>query len=276
MATLQELRKRLRSIQSTQQLASAMRTASTVKFSKVNRIHGNFGPYAKACRDMLAHLGSAGIPRETEDVSSRDAVVVFSGNRGLCGAFNTELFRFLDQTLADMDSPLLLASGRKAASHLRELGRVYEEFPLPDVPDYQDIKPLANRIRSLYTSGQANRVLAVYQHYENTLIQKPQLRQLLPESGIPEGRDDASLLYFPDRATIGAQLAVSCLDAQVFDLAMENASGAQAETLVAMSSACDNAEATAADLEITINRRRQAEVTASVLETATGNLQQGE
>ena len=276
MATLQELRKRLRSVQSTQQLASAMRTASTVKYSKVNRIHGNFGPYAKACRDMLAHLGSAGIPRETEEVSSRDAVVVFSGNRGLCGAFNTELFRFLDQTLADMDSPLLLASGRKAASHLRELGRVYEEFPLPDVPDYQDIKPLANRIRSLYTSGQANRVLAVYQHYENTLIQKPQLRQLLPESGIPEGRDDASLLYYPDRATIGAQLAVSCLDAQVFDLAMENASGAQAETLVAMSSACDNAEATAADLEITINRRRQAEVTASVLETATGNTQQGE
>ena len=276
MASLQALRKRLRSIRSTQQLASAMRTASTAKFAKLNRIRCDFGPYAKACRDILAHMGSAGIRRETVDPDARDALVIFSGNRGLCGGFNAELLRFLDRTLEDADSPRLLVCGRKAAIHLRELGLEYEDYLLPDVPDYQDIKPLADRVRSLYSSGQAARVLAVYQRFENTLTQIPTLRQLLPEAGIPEGRDDGSLLYFPDREAIGEQLAISCLDAQVFELALENASGAQAATLIAMRSACDNAEATASDLEITINRRRQAEVTASVIETASGQSQQGE
>lgn len=275
MASLRELRKRLRSIRSTQQLAGAMRTAATAKYARLNRLRADFSPYATACRDMLSLLGSSGIARETEEVESRDAVVIFSGNRGLCGGFNAELFRFLDQQLADWNDPLLLVCGRKAAAHLRELDRDFEEFPLPDAPTYGDIKPLADRVRGLYVSGQADRILAVYQHYQNTLTQTPALRQLLPDAGDCPGRHDGSLLFLPDRETIGAQLAVSCLDAQIFELALENASGAQAATLVAMRSASENAESTAADLEITINRRRQAEVTASVIETASGNQQQG-
>ena len=116
----------------------------------------------------------------------------------------------------------------------------------------------------------------VYQSFHNMLTQTPAERQILPEPRATETKDDGSLLYLPDRETIGAQLAVSCMDTAMYNLALENAAGAQAATLVAMRSACDNAEASAAKLEITINRRRQADVTASVIETAAGNLQQGD
>ena len=125
MASLRELRKRLRSIRSTQQLADAMRTAATAKYAKVNRIRADFGPYAAACRDILALMDPSGIVRETDNVEKRDAVVVFSGNRGLCGGFNAELLRFLDEELSGMNDPLLLVCGKKAAARLREQGLVF-------------------------------------------------------------------------------------------------------------------------------------------------------
>lgn len=276
MASLQELRKRLRSIQSTGQLAGAMRTAATAKYARLGRVRGDFSPYAQACRDMLRLLRGAGIPREAKAASPRDCLVVMSGNRGMCGGFNAELFRFLDEQISDREAPLLLVCGKKAAAHLRERGVAFEEFPVSDVPDYREVKPLADRLRTLYSTGEAERVLVVYQSFGNMLTQTPAVRQLLPEPETGEEGEEATLLYLPDRETIAAQLAVSCLDAQVFDLAMENAAGAQAATIMAMRNACDNAEASAANLEITINRRRQAEVTSSVIETASGNTQQGD
>ena len=276
MASLQELRKRLRSIQSTGQLAGAMRTAATAKYAKVSRVRDEFTPYARACRDMLRLLGAAGIEREAEVVSPRDCLVILGGNRGLCGGFNAELLRFLDGELESHEDPLLLACGRKAAMHLRERGAAFEEYPLSDVPSYDEIRPLAARLRELYVTGEVERVLVVYQSFRNMLTQIPAAAQLLPETE-PDGEENPTApLFLPDRETIGAQLAVSCVDAQMFDLALENSAGAQAATIMAMRSACDNAEASAADLEITINRRRQAEVTSSVIETASGSAQQGD
>ena len=199
-----------------------------------------------------------------------------SSNRGLCGGFNAELFRFFSQREESGEEPLLFVCGRKAAAWLREQGRKAEEFPVSDIPDYQEVKSLSDRLRELYVSGEVERILVVYQSFHNMLTQTPAERQILPEPRAAETKDDGSLLYLPDRETIGAQLAVSCMDTAMYNLALENAAGAQAATLVAMRSACDNAEASAAKLEITINRRRQADVTASVIETAAGNLQQGD
>ena len=275
MASLQELRKRLRSIQSTGQLASAMRTAATAKYARLGRIRNEFEPYAAACRDMLGLLGSAGVPRKAEEIAPRDCLVVLGGNRGLCGGFNAELLRFLDEQIKTTPSPILLAGGRKAAAHLRERGAAFEEFTVSDVPTFAEVKCLTDRLRELYAAGEVERVVVVYQSFRNMLTQIPAAAQILPGTGDAAG-EDSTLLYLPDRETIGAQLAVSCLEARMFDLALENAAGAQAATLMAMRSACDNAEAAAANLEITINRRRQAEVTSSVIETASGNTQQGD
>ena len=277
MASLQELRKRLRSIQSTGQLAGAMRTAATAKYARVSRVREEFSPYADACRDMLRMLGSGGIARECGAPSDRACFVVFGGNRGLCGGFNAELIRFLDAALENCaETPLLLVCGKKAAAHLRERGVPFEEYSVSDVPSYDEIKPVAARLRSAYVTGEAGRVTVLYQSFKNMLTQLPAAERLLPGEEA-EGAEEAPLLLFlPDRETIGGQLAVSCLDARLFGLALENASGAQAATIMAMRSACDNAAESAANLEITINRRRQAEVTSSVIETASGSLQQGD
>ena len=275
MASLQELRKRLRSIQSTGQLAGAMRTAATAKYAKLGRVREDFGPYAEGCRAMLRLLGGAGIPRETSDIRKRDGFLVLSGNRGLCGGFHAELNRFLEAELAKAENPpVLLVCGRKAAQFLRERGIVFEEFEVSDVPRYEEILPAAERLRALYRDGEAERVFVLYQRFRNMLNQDPVRRQLLPEERA-DGAGGDEPLFLPDRSSIAVQVAERCFEAALYDLALENAAGAQAATMMAMRSACDNAEAAAADLQVTINRRRQADVTASVIETASGSFQQG-
>ena len=121
-------------------------STATAKYARLNRVRGTFSPYAQACETMLHHLGGAGIPRETEAVRHRDAVVLMSSNRGLCGGFNAELFRFFSQREESGEEPLLFVCGRKAAAWLREQGRKAEEFPVSDIPDYQEVKALSDRL----------------------------------------------------------------------------------------------------------------------------------
>lgn len=277
MAGLQELRKRLRSIQTTGQLAGAMRTAATAKYARLGKARGDFAPYAEACREMLRTLGGAGIACGGDRSAPRDCVIVMGGNRGMCGGFNAELMRLLDEELAGLCDPVILVCGRKAAAHLREKGVSFTEWPVSDVPRYEEVKAVSEKARGLFAAGEVTGVYVVFQRFQNMLTQIPEVRKILPEEAgseeIPE--PETRPLMLPDRETIGGTLAVSCFDAQLFETALENALGAQAATLMAMRSACDNAEAAASELEIAINRRRQAEVTSSVIETASGNFQQG-
>ena len=277
MAGLQQLRKRLKTIRATGQLAEAMRTASTVKYSRVSKVREEFLPYAEGGADMLSLLGRFGIRREAERVSERSCLVLFGSNRGLCGGFNAELFRFFDAALAkETETPLIIACSRKASSYCREHGLAFEEYILSDVPTYEETRALCDRMRELFVNGEVNTVRLVYQAYRNMLTQVPTDRQILPDADTHESVDPDGILYLPSSAAIGAQLALICLNNEVFAVSLDNASGAQAATLMAMRSACDSAAETAAKLETTINRRRQADVTASVIEIASGNLQQGE
>lgn len=155
MASLQELRKRLKSIRSTGQLAGAMRTAATAKYSRLGQIRETFRPYARACQDMLGMLGKAGAAANGTEAAPRDCVLVLSGNRGLCGGFNAELNRYIDERLPEFRDPLLLVAGKKAAAHLRERGVAFEEFSVSDVPSYGEVRILAERLRRLYAAGEA-------------------------------------------------------------------------------------------------------------------------
>ena len=115
MAGLQQLRKRLKSIRATGQLAEAMRTAATIKYSRVSKVREEFTPYASGSADMLSLLGRFGICREADRIAPKNCLVLFGSNRGLCGGFNAELFRFMDRVLAAEDeAPHIISCSRKA------------------------------------------------------------------------------------------------------------------------------------------------------------------
>ena len=269
MATLRELRKRLRSVRSTGALAGAMKTVSTAKYSRLSSALQAGSEYARCCDTLVSMAGGLDIDRD----SLRGApalYVLFSGNRGLCGGYNSELFAFFSDLRRDLpDSCVYAACGRTAREYCREKGiKLAYEFDIPDVPTFEDARRVSEYFRCLYSEGAVSEIIFVYQKFENMLKQTPATSVFLSARAEEETPADCGTLFIPDRKTVAETAIPVCFDEKIYSHLLSCASGAQAATLMAMLAAYDNAGATADTLETAINRRRQTEVTAGVIETS--------
>lgn len=274
MASLRELKKHLGSVKMTGQLAGAMKTVSAAKFSRIGSVLQRYAPYADACRSVMAQFGSA--LSEAYPCADSDApicFVVLGSNRGLCGGYNAELLRFADACLAECERPYrLIVTGKTAIAHFRDAGAEIEQsFLLPDTAQYADCLPLVDCIRTLYTGGKISSVEIIGQKFVNMLTQTPTRTRLLPLTAEEDRCVQDDLLYVPDRDTFLRAAAETCLSSALYSHVLDACAGAQASTLMAMRSAYDNAEQSAAALETIISRKRQSEVTASVIETSGGS-----
>jgi F-type H+-transporting ATPase subunit gamma len=271
MATLVDLRKRLRGIQTICQLAGAMRSVSSAKLARLNSAIYAFTPYAEGCRELQAASGA--VISAVPDAEERTLAVLLSGNRGLCGSYHNELFSYF-HSLSLSGDVWFITGGNKAAAHLKERGiPILEEMSVSDVPEYPEADALTERILSLYQSGKVNRVIFIYSEAVNAMNQKPRCLELLPGEGSAQSQD---ILWLPDPSTVREGLAEFCLRAQVYYLLLRCAMGVQGATLSSMRSAYDNGMDSAAELEREINRLRQTKVTASVIETSSGLWMEGE
>lgn len=272
MPNLRELKKHLHSIEMTGQLAGAMKTVAAAKYSRINAILTNYARYAKRCGEIRERFGamlSDAYP--CVDPDAPRGIVVLGSNRGLCGGYNIELLNFADAVLAESPRPWkLFAVGKRATVRFHDSGTPMEgEYVLPDVVRYEDCTALLSRLLDLYRAGEISTVEIVHQKFVNMLTQTPVISPLLPLSEESDG-DAEGILFVPDRETVLFSAAEVCVNASMYMYLLESAAGAQAATLMAMRSAFDNAEQTAAELESAISRKRQSDVTASVIETSGG------
>ncbi|MBR5746649.1 MAG: F0F1 ATP synthase subunit gamma [Clostridia bacterium] len=268
MATLRELRKRLRSVKSTGALAGAMKTVSTAKYSRLSSALQAGEEYTRCCETLVSLLG--GLDIDCDSLHGAPALyVLFSGNRGLCGGYNSELFVFFSDLRKTLpDSCVYAACGRTAREYCREKKiNLSYEFEVPDVPTFADAQRVSEYFRCLYSEGAVSEIIFVYQKFENMLKQTPAASVFLSAETQPD-ICEGDVIYIPDRATVAESALPLCFDEKVYSHLLKCASGAQAATLMAMRAAYDNAGATSAALETAINRRRQTEVTAGVIETS--------
>ncbi len=247
-----------------------MKTAASVKYAKLSRKNTVFTEYSEVCRQILNLVGEHGIRRDTEEVCKRNCYVLISSNRGFCGGFNNELFRFFSRETAGESGPLIICCGRKAARYCEDRNIPIEVLELPDIPSYEDAERLTEKVLEIYTSGQAEQIFFVCQKYVNMMTQTPVCECILPGDSPAEKKPETEILFLPDAESVEKSIAFYCLCSRVYGILLSHFSGAQAATLVAMRNACDNAEESAAALSLTINRIRQAEVTNSVIETSSG------
>ena len=270
MSSLRELKNRLSSINTVGQLAGAMRTVSAAKYSRISNIRSGFMSYAQACGQMMEQFGpdlSAALPPGNPDAP--DCYVVMAGNRGLCGGYNSEIVAYAAALIRALPEPAcVIAVGKRAEAGLKEAGIVPQQsFVFSDTPSFAECGALISFLREGYLKGEIGSVHLVYHHFINMLSREPVTRRVLPMGAEGAGCGVDALLI-PDRATVLKAAAVSCFDSAVYAAILEAASGTQAATLVAMRSAYDNAQESIADLETQISRKRQADVTSGVLETA--------
>ncbi|MBQ2755148.1 MAG: F0F1 ATP synthase subunit gamma [Oscillospiraceae bacterium] len=271
MAGLRELRKHLKSIRSIGQLAGAMKTVATAKYSRINAAYSAYSEYAGECRRILERFGAdlAFSGRPTLETPRPPCFVVLGGNRGLCGSYNIELMSLFAKTLAQHPDALIVACGKIAVQYCREKNiSVCREFIFNDVPDYSEAKELSEYLRSLYAEGKTDSIQILYQKFVNMLTQTPVCEPLLPcgASAAAEEDEDFRTVYIPDRETVLKKTILNCIDSAVYDSLLECAAGSQAATIMAMRSAYDNSQESSDKLETKINRIRQGEVTADVIE----------
>lgn len=273
MAGLAQLKKRLRGVELSGQLAGAMKTVASAKFAKLNKRYAAYRRYAEELELLLRQCGGELTPALPQAPEARSCYLVLGYSRGFCGGYNAELHAFADRVLGKDPGAMLFVSGKAAVAHFTEKKQEMQgQFFLPDIPDTADCHEMLEAVLAPYLSGQVNTVHILRQKYVNTLTQMPEDFQLLPIARQEETDTPAEWLLLPDRDTVLAGLWRRAVEGELYGAVLETAIGAQASTLTAMRTASDNAAQTAEKLENEINKKRQSAVTSGVIETASGAL----
>lgn len=270
MATLQVLRKRFKSIQATADMASALKTASSVKYARISRELTHIDAYSRACDETLALFGSAVLSRKAKEVKPRSCLVLLTNDRGFCGGFNSELLKFFEKHLeSEAEPPLLIVWGLKGVNFCKSKKLQFETLQMEDVPAYKDAEALTAKLFEIYNTGEAAHIDLIYQQFSNMMVQTPSAETILPHQAQNEDNGERSeILFLPDKETAMYTPAMYCLINSIYRIILGHCAGIHAATTIAMRNACDNAEKSLDNLETLINRIRQAEVTNSVIETS--------
>ena len=263
MATVQSLKKKLQTIRSTVKVTRAMKTASTVKYSKLSGIYAEYQNFAdEHLRLYESYHGEFNSALKSSNPDAPCCYVVLTSNKGMCGAFNNEVLSFFSGIY---ENGVVISCGKKAAEYFgKKRISVEREFVFNDIPSYEQVRELFSYIRSLMEEGRISSVRIVYPEYTNMIKQNPVCKDLF-NSEKSEAAGEAPL-FVPDRETVIKNTAEKIFLCVLYKRVLETALGAQAATLTAMRSAYDTACEYSAKLETEMNRKRQSQVTADVIE----------
>ena len=294
MASLKDLRVRISSVTSTQKITAAMKMVAAAKLRRAQEAAEAARPYADRMERMLTAIATSMVdhPGAPELLvgTGRDAVhlvVVATGDRGLCGGFNSSIVRDARRLITQLQSEgkevKLLTIGRKARDQLRRqyAGSILESYQEMDKPslDYVKAAAVARRIAELFEVGEFDVCTMIYNRFQSAMSQVLTRQQLVPfeigaeapaaeEDGGDAGR--AAYEAEPSEEEILAALLPRNLAVQIFRALLENYASEQGARMTAMDSATRNAGEMIDDLTLTYNRTRQAAITKELIEIISG------
>ena len=267
MATVQILKKKLQVIRSTGKLTKAMKTVSTVKYSKLNSLYGVYEKYVSQCYSLYdTYREDFNSIFSSVNSDAPVCYVLIGGNKGMCGGFNSELQNFFMKLLDETEGEyLVIGCGKKVDAFLQSKKIDCEStYIFDDIPSYEKSRELFEHLKELLSQGRISAVKTVYQSYVNMMQQKPVCTDLLNFDKAE--RETEGPLFVPDKQTFITSCADRIFTSVLHKRILESALGAQAATLITMRSAYDTACEYSNQLEIEINRKRQSQVTADVIE----------
>jgi F-type H+-transporting ATPase subunit gamma len=290
MATVQELRRRVRAITNTRKLTKAMELVASARLRRAQERIESMRPYADRMMELMGGTARASasvrsLPLLQRREVSTAAIVPVTGDRGLAGAFNAQILRRATAIYRELQGQGVdvrwLPVGRKGISTLRfsrfELEGQWGGFS--DNPRYHDAQAIAHRLSELYIDGAVDRVVLVYNHFVSALTQQVTASDVLP---IPEDvlgtseeeRDHDRLvgdfIFEPEPEQILERLLPVYLETEIYRALLESAASEQGARMTAMRNATKAAGELIDDLTLAMNRARQAEITQEILEVVAG------
>ena len=297
MASLKEVKTRINSVKSTRKITSAMKMVASAKLHKAQGAIENMLPYQKKLNKILTNFLSADLPIESPYVQEREvkrvAIVVFSSNTSLCGAFNANVIKMMMQTIGEFrtlgqDNILIFPVGKKVDEAAKRMGFKPQEVSstLSDKPTYQEAAELAHRLMDLYVAGEVDRVEIIYHHFKSMGVQILLRETYLPinptnvvseedrenEEEVQENEIANDYIIKPNAEELIASLIPTVLSQKIFTAAVDSNASEHAARTLAMQVATDNANELIQDLTKQYNKSRQQAITNELLDIVGGSM----
>ena len=280
MANLKEIRNRISSVSSTMQITSAMKMVSAAKLKKAQDAITAMRPYADKLTELLQSL-SATLDADTgskfaeQREVNKVLIVAISSNRGLCGAFNSNIIKqtnnLVDHVYANKEVSVL-AIGKKVNDAFSKRGIVIDnQSDVFDDLTFDNVALIAQSLMDKFVTGQFDKIEIVYNKFKNAATQIVMTEQFLPI--VPVQREEnANLDYIfePSKAEIVEELIPKSLKTQLYKGVIDSFASEHGARMTAMHKATDNATELRDQLKLTYNKARQAAITNEILEIVGG------
>ena len=289
MASLKEVKTRINSVQSTRKITSAMKMVASAKLHKAQGAIENMLPYQRKLNKILTNFLSADLPVESpfcvERPVKRVAIVAFSSNSSLCGAFNANVLKMFLQTVGEyrelgQDNILIYPVGKKIEEAVKKLGF----FPqgsyqkLADKPSYDEAAALAKLLMELFLEKNIDRVELIYHHFKSMGVQELLRERYLPidlsavQNDEERGGVVNDYIIEPSAAQLIADLIPQVLSQKIFTDALDSNASEHAARTLAMQIATDNANELIQELTKQYNKTRQQAITNELLDIVGGSM----
>ncbi|MEI7981302.1 MAG: ATP synthase F1 subunit gamma [Bacteroidota bacterium] len=290
MPGLKEVRIRIASVKSTQQITNAMKMVAASKFRRAQTAIIKLRPYAAKLREILQNL-SASIENSDEntfaEVRKQENIllVIITSNRGLCGAFNTNVIKAsinlinTDYAMQNKNGSVrLITVGKKASEFFRKrkYAVIESHDELFDKLTFDNVAPLAEKLMKSFAVKEYDRIDLVYNQFKNAAVQRLIIEQNLPitqtqaSAPVVGVKTETDYLFEPDKETIVRELIPKTLRIQLFKALLDSFASEQGARMTAMQKATDNAQDLIRELNISYNKARQNAITNALIEIVSG------
>jgi F-type H+-transporting ATPase subunit gamma len=290
MATVQDIKRRLRSVRNTRKITKAMELVAAAKLRRAEARIEAMRPYAERMRELMVGTARATPSRGFPLLEAREnvgtvAILPLTGDRGLAGAFNAQIIRRALQTEREVRGAgadvRWVVAGKKGRSTLRfrryDIEQAWVDFT--DRPSYADAVAIAHTVARLFTEREVDRVVMIYNHYLSPLTQTVSVEDVLPiprtlleeeEKSAYEIALEGDFIYEPEPDLILERLLPTYLETSVYRALLESAASEHGARMTAMRNASKNAGELIDELTLDMNRARQSEITQEILEVVAG------
>ena len=283
---LKEVRNRIESVRSTQQITKAMKMVSAAKLRRAQDAIIQMRPYAKKLQEMLANIvsnadGNINMALAAERPVQKLLVIVITSDRGLCGGYNSNLIKLAKQVIAEKypdnvtkENATLLPVGKKGYEHFskNKFNVIDKYWSVFSDLSFENIAAVSKYAMDAFTSGQVDAVELVYSEFKNAGTQNFTAEQFLPvpKTAKKKGEAKADFIFEPGKHVLIAELMPKILNTQLYKAVLDAHASEHGARMTAMDKATDNAQELLKSLKINYNRARQAAITTELTEIVSG------
>ena len=277
MANVRSIRTHIKSVESTRKITKSMKMVAAAKLKRTQQAMNALRPYAAAAGEMLARVCAESSVSDNPFLKKREAArvcyVLFVGNRGLCGVYNTALLKYLGALIEREErSCSVLVCGRWGRDLLASSALPLTETidTISDAPTREEAEALTEKLKSLYLSGEADEIVLVYERYYSALRQEPETLRLLPLEPPSAAREEKRFILEPDGKALVDELTELYLFSTLYAVLLEAKTGEHSARMTAMTAATDNTEQLLEKLNLELNHARQSAITKEITEIVGG------